>query len=516
MKFADLELSEAILKAVAEEGYETATPIQAKAIPHILAGRDMLGCAQTGTGKTAAFALPTLARLASSHPRGSHSNSGRGRKIRVLVLAPTRELTSQIGESFHAYGRHTGLRHTVIYGGVGQNPQVRALRSGVDTLIATPGRLLDLMNQGYVDLSQVEILILDEADQMLDMGFIHDLRKIVSRVPTSRQTLMFSATMPTEIRQLAGAWLRDPAEVQVAPTATPIEKIEQSVYFVDKRNKPHLLSHFLLETARSRTIVFTRTKHGADQVVKHLIRVGLKAEAIHGNKSQAARQRALAQFKSSQPPVLVATDVAARGLDIDDISHVVNYDLPIVPDMYVHRIGRTARAGAEGIAISFCARDERSQLQQIERLTRQRIRVASEHPEYPQPNADEAQSRERPERPERFERQEQRQNQRQGERAGGAAHGGGRHSQAKSRHPAQRAYGSAPKKKPSKSFGLKRFDLQKNENGVVLHKKDAAPKAAGEQRNSQQGNQQGGGTGERPPAKKTGFKPRRRKFAARG
>jgi ATP-dependent RNA helicase RhlE len=273
-----------------------------------------------------------------------------------------------------------------------------------------------------------------------------------------------------------------------------------------------------LETARSRTIVFTRTKHGADQVVKHLVRVGLKAEAIHGNKSQAARQRALAQFKSSAPPVLVATDVAARGLDIDDISHVVNYDLPIVPDMYVHRIGRTARAGAEGIAISFCDRDERSQLQQIERLTRQRIRVASEHPDYPQPNssqpsADEAPSR--PERPERFERQGQRQDQ----RPAGASHGGSRHPQAKSRHPSARPYGSAPKKKPAKSFGLKRFDLQKNENGTVLHKKDAAPKAAGEQRNSQPSNQQGnqqGGSGERPPAKKTGFKPRRRKFATRG
>jgi ATP-dependent RNA helicase RhlE len=370
MSFTDLKLSDVILRAVREAEYERATPIQTAAIPPILGGRDVLGCAQTGTGKTAAFALPTLQRLLS---RGELSQR---RPIRALVLAPTRELASQIAESFRAYGRYTGLRHAVVYGGVGQQPQVKALSRGVDILIATPGRLLDLMNQGFVDLSRVETLILDEADQMLDMGFIHDLKRIVARVPRQRQTLLFSATMPEEIRRLAGQWLRDPAFVSVAPQATPAERVEQSVYFIDRGNKPHLLAHYLRDQGAERALVFTRTKHGADKLVRSLARAGVRAEAIHGNKSQNARQRALAEFKSARPPVLVATDIASRGLDIDGVSHVINFDLPMTAEIYVHRIGRTARAGASGVAVTFCDHEERGMLREIERLTRQRLNVA--------------------------------------------------------------------------------------------------------------------------------------------
>jgi ATP-dependent RNA helicase RhlE len=370
MSFSELKLSESLLRAVREAEYQVATPIQTKAIPQILAGRDCLGCAQTGTGKTAAFALPTLQRLSD------HSPPTRRRPIRTLVLAPTRELASQIADSFRTYGRYTGLRHAVIYGGVGQHPQVKALQHGIDILVATPGRLLDLMNQGFVDLAHVEILILDEADQMLDMGFIHDLRRIVARVPRQRQTLLFSATMPPEIRRLADQWLRDPLEVSVAPQATPAERVEQSVYFIDRGHKPHLLAQYLRDQAAQRALVFTKTKHGADKLVRSLQRAGIRAEAIHGNKSQNARQRALAQFKSHQPPVLVATDIAARGLDINSVSHVINFDLPMTAEIYVHRIGRTARAGAAGIAVLFCDHDERSMLRDIERLTRQRLNVA--------------------------------------------------------------------------------------------------------------------------------------------
>jgi ATP-dependent RNA helicase RhlE len=378
-QFSDLGLAEHLLRAVRDEGYEVPTPIQAQAIGPVCAGRDLLGCAQTGTGKTAAFALPLLDRLS----REPSQVNGRGRKIRVLVLAPTRELTSQIGESFHTYGRHARVRCALVYGGVSQNPQVRALNQGVDILVATPGRLLDLMNQGFVDLSKVESLVLDEADQMLDMGFIHDLRRIVAKVPATRQTLLFSATMPPEIRQLAASWLRDPIAVQVAAVSAPAERISQSVFFVEQRHKPHLLAHWLKRERSTRTLVFTRTKHGADKVVRHLAKAGIRAEAIHGNKSQSARERALRMFKSQHPPVLVATDIASRGLDIDDVSHVVNFDLPTVAEAYVHRIGRTARAGASGVAISFCDHGERGQLKAIERLTKQRLRVESDQPDYP-------------------------------------------------------------------------------------------------------------------------------------
>jgi ATP-dependent RNA helicase RhlE len=372
MSFAELNLCENLRRAVEEAGYETATPIQAQAIPHVLAGRDLVGCAQTGTGKTAAFALPTLERLSTNGSRPRE----RGRKVRALILAPTRELCAQIGESFRTYGRYTGLRHAVIFGGVGQHPQVRAVEQGVEIIIATPGRLLDLMNQGHINLATVEILILDEADRMLDMGFIHDLKRIVARVPRERQTLLFSATMPPEIRNLAQQWLRNPANVEAAPQSTPAERVRQSVVFVDKRHKARLLANYVRAEQAKRTLVFTRTKHGADKLVKELMRAGLRAAAIHGNKSQNARQHALAAFKGQHPPILVATDIASRGLDIDDVSHVINFDLPMTPEIYVHRIGRTARAGAEGTAVVFCDPGERGMLREIEHVTRQRLQIA--------------------------------------------------------------------------------------------------------------------------------------------
>jgi ATP-dependent RNA helicase RhlE len=372
MKFEDLGLAEVLLRAVGAQGYESPTKIQVDAIPLVLAGRDVLGCAQTGTGKTAAFALPTLQRLGQV----PCNVNGRGRRIRALALAPTRELALQICESFQDYSRYTTIRQAAVYGGVGQSPQVRALNSGVDVLVATPGRLLDLMQQRFVDLSRVEVLILDEADRMLDMGFIHDLRRIVEKVPQQRQTLLFSATMPPAIRRLAEEWLHDPIDVRVGPVATPVAKIQQSVFFVDRDKKLQLLAHWLRETPWTRTLVFTRTKHGADKVAKSLLRAGVDADAFHGNKSQAARQRALSRFKGPEPSVLVATDIAARGLDIDSVSHVVNFDLPVDVENYVHRIGRTGRAGASGVAVSLCDGSERATLQAIERLTRQTISVA--------------------------------------------------------------------------------------------------------------------------------------------
>jgi ATP-dependent RNA helicase RhlE len=370
MSFAELGLAETLLRAVREEGYSSPTEIQAAAIPTILEGRDVLGCAQTGTGKTAAFALPTLQRLSRSQGQAAGK-----RKIRTLVLAPTRELVIQIGESFHAYGRYTGLRRTVVYGGVGQHPQVRALQAGVDVLIATPGRLLDLMQQGFIDLAHVEILILDEGDRMLDMGFIHDLRRIVAKVPARRQTLLFSATIPQAIRQLADQWLTNPVDVHVNPVARTADKIRQSVVFIEQADKIRLLMHCLKNAEWTRTLVFTRTKHRADKVAKMLARAGIDADSFHADKSQSARQRSLARFKSPDGAVLVATDIAARGLDIDMVSHVINYDLPVDAENYIHRIGRTGRAGAEGVALSFCDSSERDVLQAIQRLTRQKLTV---------------------------------------------------------------------------------------------------------------------------------------------
>jgi len=378
MKFADLRLAEPLVRAVTSEGYSTATPIQSQAIPHVLEGRDVLGCAQTGTGKTAAFALPILHRFSESpRPHGTPA------RVRCLILSPTRELATQINDSFRAYGKFLKLRSAVIFGGVGQNSQVQALRNGLDVLVATPGRLVDLMGQGYVDLRGVEVFVLDEADRMLDMGFIHDVRKIAAQVPAKRQTLMFSATMPPEIRKLADTILRNPVSVQVTPPATTVDRIEQSLYFVAQRQKPVLLAHLVNELPMSRALVFSRTKHGADRVVKQLHARGIKSEAIHGNKSQNARERALANFKSGKIPVLVATDIAARGIDIDDITHVVNFDLTHEPETYVHRIGRTGRAGASGVAVSFCAPDEKDNLRAIERLIRRSIPVKTDHPVYP-------------------------------------------------------------------------------------------------------------------------------------
>jgi len=378
MTFKDLNLIPPILDALKEEQYQTPTPIQAKAIPPVLAGRDLLGIAQTGTGKTAAFAVPTLQRL-HAHPTPI---IGRRpvRRIRALVLTPTRELAIQIHESFQAYGRNLRLRSCVIYGGVSQKPQEQALRDGIDILIATPGRLNDLIGQGLISLSSVEILILDEADRMLDMGFIHDVKKIIALTPSERQTLFFSATMPPEIVALSGSLLTDPIKVSITPESPTVERIRQSLYFVDKVNKRHLLLHLLDDPSIESALVFTRTKHGADRVAKDLVRNQVQAQAIHGNKSQNARQAALGSFKNKTTRVLVATDIAARGIDIDELSHVINFDLPEIPESYVHRIGRTGRAGHGGTAISFCDIEERKSLRDIERLCARAIPRVTDHP----------------------------------------------------------------------------------------------------------------------------------------
>ena len=375
-RFDDLGLIEPIARAVREEGYERPTPIQARAIPHLLQGRDLLGLAQTGTGKTAAFALPILQRLHT----GAHPASRGPRPIRVLILTPTRELASQIADSFATYGKHLRLRTVVIFGGVGMEPQKQALRQGLDVLVATPGRLLDLAGQGLLHLEGLEVFVLDEADRMLDMGFIHDVRRVLRLLPPKRQNLFFSATMPPEAQALADGLLHDPVRVAVAPVSSTAEKVEQELAYVARDDKRALLVELLRDVGMRRVLVFSRTKHGANKVAEHLVKSGIGAEAIHGNKSQSARERALAHFKDGKVRVLVATDIAARGIDIDDITHVVNFDLPEVPEQYVHRIGRTARAGASGYAVSFCDADERELLQQIERLTRQSIPVIEGHP----------------------------------------------------------------------------------------------------------------------------------------
>ncbi|WP_437563609.1 DEAD/DEAH box helicase [Sorangium sp. So ce542] len=370
MEFADLKLIEPLLRAIEAEGYSTPTPIQQQAIPPILEGNDVLGCAQTGTGKTAAFALPILQRLAQS---GAPTQRG----LRVLVLTPTRELAAQVGESFTTYGKNLGLRTAVVFGGVGQRPQMEALRRGVDVLVATPGRLLDLCSQGISPFGRLETLVLDEADRMLDMGFIHDIRRVLAMLPERRQTLLFSATMPPDIQKLADTILHRPVRVEVARVATTAENIDQRVAFVERSDKRAMLEHVLKDPALRRAIVFTRTKHGANRVVQQLSRARIEAVAIHGNKSQGARERALASFKQGTTSVLVATDIAARGIDIEDISHVINYDLPNIPESYVHRIGRTARAGASGVALSFCDSEERPYLADIERLIQKRLPLLS-------------------------------------------------------------------------------------------------------------------------------------------
>ena len=375
--FAELGLIEPILKALQQEGYTHPTPIQAQSIPFLLKGRDLLGCAQTGTGKTAAFAIPMIQGMTSS--AGGTSRGGK-RPIRALILTPTRELAIQIDESFRAYGRFAGLRTTVIFGGVGQKPQTDALRSGVDILVATPGRLLDLMNQGYVHLKELEYFVLDEADRMLDMGFIHDVKKVIAVIPRKRQTLFFSATMPPEVQRLSATLLTDPVKVEVTPVSSTAETVQQEVFFVDKANKAQLLVHLLNTRDIKEALVFSRTKHGADKLVRVIEKAGIRAEAIHGNKAQNARQRALKNFKERKTRVLVATDIAARGIDIDSLSHVVNYDIPNVPETYVHRIGRTGRAGASGIALSLCDVDERVFLRDITKLIARQIPVVEEHP----------------------------------------------------------------------------------------------------------------------------------------
>jgi ATP-dependent RNA helicase RhlE len=376
MTFESLGLIEPILKALQHEDYEKPTPIQAKAIPYILEQRDLLGCAQTGTGKTAAFALPVIQLLSKKTHQGH-----KARHIRALALTPTRELAIQIHESFQAYGKFAHLHSTVIFGGVGQEPQTRALKKGVDVLIATPGRLLDLINQGFVDLSQLEIFILDEADRMLDMGFIHDVRKVIARLPVKRQTLFFSATMPAEIQKLSSSILTNPAKVEVTPPATTAEKVAQQIYYIDKATKRMMLISLLDNPDIDRVLVFTRTKHGANKVVKDLLKAGITSEAIHGNKSQNARQLALRNFKDSKTRVLVATDIAARGIDVDDLAFVINYEVPNVPETYVHRIGRTGRAGASGLAISFCDDEEVAYIRDIQKLTGVEIPLAPDAPE---------------------------------------------------------------------------------------------------------------------------------------
>ncbi|HZZ70717.1 MAG TPA: DEAD/DEAH box helicase [Pirellulales bacterium] len=373
MTFSELELIEPLQRALATEKYLQPTPIQAQAIPHLLAGKDLLGCAQTGTGKTAAFALPILQRL------DQNRRPAASRAPRVLVLSPTRELAAQIGDSFRVYGRHLHLKHAVIFGGVGQNPQVQALNRGVHILVATPGRLLDLMGQGFIRLDKLEVFVLDEADRMFDMGFLPDLKRIIAALPAQRQSLFFSATMPSKIAELANSLLTDPVQVTITPAATTVDLIEQRVMFVPQGDKRALLNTIVEGPNVDRCLVFTRTKHGADKVAKQLSQNGHAADAIHGNKSQSARERALQQFRSGKIRVLVATDVAARGIDVDGVSHVINFDMPHEPESYVHRIGRTGRAGASGIALSFCDASERRLLRDIERLVRRQITVDSSH-----------------------------------------------------------------------------------------------------------------------------------------
>ncbi len=375
MTFENLKLIEPILLALKEEGYTSPTPIQEKSIPIILEGTDLLGCAQTGTGKTAAFAIPIIQLLYNQKKDGVRNN-----KIHALIVTPTRELAIQIGESFANYGRFTKLKHTVIFGGVTQSSQVNALKNGVDILIATPGRLLDLIGQGIIRLSDIQIFVLDEADRMLDMGFVNDVKKIIKVIPTKRQSLFFSATMPDTIKVLAGSILTHPEKVEVTPVSSTAETIQQEVFYVDKGNKNNLLIHVLNDPSIKSALVFTRTKHGADKVVRVLEKAKIKAEAIHGNKSQNARQRALTNFKDNSTRVLVATDIAARGIDIDALAFVVNFELPNIPETYVHRIGRTGRAGASGKAISFCDFEERAYLKDIQKLISIQIPIVNNHP----------------------------------------------------------------------------------------------------------------------------------------
>ncbi len=375
MSFKNLNLIKPIQKALTEEGYKTPTPIQKQAIPIILKGNDLLGCAQTGTGKTAAFAVPILQTLYSTK-----NSNGKKRVIQSLIVTPTRELAIQIGDSFSAYGKHTGLKNLVVFGGVSQKKQTDVLRKGVDILIATPGRLLDLMDQGYINLQNIKLFVLDEADRMLDMGFIHDVKKIISKLPKKRQSLFFSATMPKEIIKLANTILVNPIKVEVTPESSTVEAIDQSIYFVAKSDKKKLLVHLLKDSSIESALIFTRTKHGANNLARVLNNANIFSEAIHGNKSQSSRQRALNNFKTKKTRVLVATDIAARGIDIEQLSHVINYEIPNIPETYVHRIGRTGRAGLAGVALSFCDTEEKPFLKDINKLISIPIPVVENHP----------------------------------------------------------------------------------------------------------------------------------------
>lgn len=377
MTFNDLMLKQEILQALSKEQYTTPTPIQEQAIPVVLAGRDLFGCAQTGTGKTAAFALPIIQLLSEEQSKARSSK----RRIRSVILTPTRELALQISDNMHAYGQFTDLRCVAIVGGVSQKVQERSLEQGADIIIATPGRLIDLINQKFVDLQYVQILVLDEADRMLDMGFINDVKKIIIKMPRKKQTLFFSATMPPEIAKLVKALLINPVKVEVTPASSTVDRITQAVYMVDKGNKQSLLNHLLQDQSIASALVFTRTKHGADRVVRGLAKMNISAQAIHGNKSQNSRQSALENFRSGATRVLVATDIAARGIDIDELSHVINFNLPNIPETYVHRIGRTGRAGLSGIAISFCEMEEIPYLRAIEKMIKKSIPVAADHPD---------------------------------------------------------------------------------------------------------------------------------------
>ncbi|MDA0220649.1 MAG: DEAD/DEAH box helicase [Proteobacteria bacterium] len=433
-QFTDLGLIEPLLNALATEGYTQPTPIQMAAIPFLLEGHDLLGIAQTGTGKTAAFALPILQWLSEAEGRPEPKTAS------VLILTPTRELAVQIAQSFATYGRNLKTSRCLIYGGVGQNPQVNAMRRGVDIIIATPGRLLDLMNQGHVKLNGVETFVLDEADRMLDMGFINDVRKIVAKLPKDRQTIFFSATMAPEVSKLAGDILRNHKRVEVAPPATTVERIAQKVMFVNTGDKLALLRELLKGDTIQRAIIFTRTKHGANRIAEQLVKAGETSDAIHGNKSQNARQKALTDFRNGKVRTLVATDIAARGIDIDGISHIINYDLPNEPESYVHRIGRTARAGADGTAFSFCAADEVAFLHDIEKITRQKIEIDGEHPFHAEAVAASHASGKAP----RVNRQNQGQRQNQNR-------GGGRPGGPKQARPANRGNGGGHRRPEGRS-----------------------------------------------------------------
>lgn len=383
MSFNKLQLIEPLLKALQHEGYSKPTPVQEETIPKVLEGRDLLVCAQTGTGKTAAFAIPILQLMYEQKQNALRQQTSRGlhrRSIRTLVLTPTRELAIQVEESLRAYGRYVDIKHLVVYGGVSQFNQVNALRRGVDILVATPGRLLDLLNQRHVSLNDINFFVLDEADRMLDMGFVQDVKRIISKLPAQKQTLFFSATMPQEIKQLSNVLLQNPVKVEVTPVSSTVDTIQQLLYFVEKQNKRLLLAHLLSDEVIETALVFSKTKHGADKIARDLARNNIRAEAIHGNKSQNDRQRTLNNFKNKRTRVLVATDIAARGIDIDSLSHVINFDLPDVPETYVHRIGRTGRAGASGVALSFCDYEEKISLADIQKLINKKIPIVKDHP----------------------------------------------------------------------------------------------------------------------------------------